>query len=96
MKKVNEIKRIIKAHRRELREKFNVRKIAIFGSYARGEETPESDIDILVEFEKPVGFLFFHLEEYLSELLGVKVDLVTRDAIKKNRLKYIDKDILYV
>jgi len=96
MKKIDEIKRIIKDHKRELREKFNVRKIAIFGSYARGEETLKSDIDILVEFEKPVGLLFFHLEGYLSELLGVKVDLVTRDAIKKNRLKYIDKDILYV
>jgi len=96
MKKISEIKRIIKAHKRELREKFKVKRIAIFGSYARGEETPESDIDILVEFNEPVGLLFFHLEEYLSEIIGVKVDLVTRDAIKKNRLKYIDKDILYV
>ncbi len=96
MRKIEEIKRIIKNHKRELREKFKVKRIAIFGSYARGEETPESDIDILVEFNEPVGLLFFHLEEYLTKILGVRVDLVTKDGIKKNRLKYIEKDLLYV
>ncbi len=77
---------IIKKLREELpylREEFNVSRIAIFGSYARGEQREGSDVDILVEFKKPVGFIkFIKLENYLSEKLGIKVELVTPDAIK--------------
>ncbi|RKX56978.1 MAG: type II toxin-antitoxin system antitoxin, RelB/DinJ family, partial [Thermodesulfobacteriota bacterium] len=58
MKNLNEVKRIINIYRKELEEKFKVKSIAIFGSYARGEQTPQSDIDIIVEFKEPVGMLF--------------------------------------
>jgi hypothetical protein len=96
MKTLEEIIKIINEHRQELDEKFNVKSIAIFGSYARKEQTPQSDIDIIVEFKEPVGFLFFHLADYLEEILKIKVDLLTFDGIKPNRKKYILKDLIYV
>jgi len=96
MKNIDDIKRILKGHKKELKEKYKVKKMAIFGSYARSEENKSSDIDILVEFEEQVGFLFFHLEKYLEKILDLKVDLVTIDAIKPNRAKYILKDLIYV
>ncbi|MEM2154643.1 MAG: nucleotidyltransferase family protein [Nitrososphaeria archaeon] len=96
MKSVNEIKEIIIEHRRELEEKFKVKNIAIFGSYARNEQRKTSDVDILVEFSEPVGLLFFHLADYLEKILGVKVDLLTVDGIKPNRRKYVMENIIYV
>lgn len=70
-------------------------KIGLFGSYARGEERKDSDIDIMVELKVRIGlFEFAELQEDLSEKLGVKVDLLTFSTIKNQRLKnYIDKDL---
>jgi len=96
MKTLEEIKKRIKQYRQELEDKYKVKTIAIFGSYIRGEQNEKSDIDILVEFNEPVGFLFFHLADFLEEILNVKVDLVTPDAIKPNRRKYIMEDLIYV
>jgi predicted nucleotidyltransferase len=81
--KLEETLNIITKHVPDLKSRFGVRSFAIFGSVARGEERPDSDIDILVEFEKPVGlFEFAALRRHLSELLGSKVDLVTPSAIR--------------
>lgn len=96
MKTIEEIKAIINQHRQELEERFKVKSIAIFGSYVRSEETPQSDIDILVEFKEPVGFLFIHLADFLEEILGVGVDLLTPEAIKPNRRRYIMEELVYV
>ena len=96
MKNLDEIKKIIAVHKQELEEKFKVKSIAIFGSYVRGEQNSQSDIDIIVEFKEPVGLLFVHLADYLEEILGVKVDLLTFDAIKPNRKKYIIDKLIYV
>lgn len=96
MKNLEEIKKIISLHRQELEERFKVKSIAIFGSYVRGDEKPESDVDILVEFKEPVGFLFIHLADFLEEILETKVDLLTPDAIKPNRKKHIMEELLYV
>jgi predicted nucleotidyltransferase len=83
MKSKEEILRTMKKELPYLKEKFKVKSIGIFGSYVREEQTKTSDIDMLVEFEAPVGFFkFIELEDYLSEKLGVKVDLVTPDALK--------------
>lgn len=68
----------------QLLKKFSVQSIAVFGSVARGESRPDSDVDILVEFEPDarIGlFGFLHLKEVLGEMLGCSVDLVTRDAL---------------
>ena len=96
MKNLEEIRKTIKHQKKELEEKFKVKKIAVFGSFARGDQNKESDIDILVEFREPVGFLFIHLADYLEKILGKKVDLLTPDAIKPNRKNYIMEHLVYV
>jgi len=96
MKTLKEIEKIIKQHQRELEEKYKVKRIGVFGSYARGEQIEGSDIDVLVEFKEPVGFLFIHLADFLEEILESEVDLVTPDAIKPNRKRYIMEDVSYV
>ncbi len=66
-----------------LAEQFQVESLGLFGSYVRGAERPDSDLDLLVSFTKPPSLLrFVELENYLSDLLGVKVDLVMRDGLK--------------
>ncbi|ACX72262.1 DNA polymerase beta domain protein region [Methanocaldococcus vulcanius M7] len=98
MKTLSEIKEILRKHKKELKEKYKVKSIAIFGSYARNEQTEKSDIDILVEFYKTPDYIkFFELEDYLSDLLGVKVDLVIKGAIKNPYIKKsIEEDLIYV
>lgn len=96
MKKIEDFKKIIGQHKQDLEQNFKVRKIAIFGSYARGEQTEKSDLDILVEFKEPVGFLFVHLANYLEKILGIEVDLLTDDGIKPNRKVYVKRDLIYV
>jgi hypothetical protein len=71
--------RILRQHLPEIREKYSVSYLGVFGSYVRGEQTNESDLDVLVEFDETPGLLkYIELEYYLSDLLGVKVDLVTK------------------
>jgi predicted nucleotidyltransferase len=83
MRTVEEIRNILKAHWAELTERYRVRAIALFGSYARGEQTSRSDVDLLVEFEtKPDLLKFVNLEAYLEELLGVEVQLTTIEALR--------------
>lgn len=66
-----------------LRERYRVRSLELFGSYVRGEETAGSDLDLLVSFaETPTLFQFVALEQFLSDKLGVKVDLVMKEALK--------------
>lgn len=97
MKDLEEIRRILKEHEVILRQKYLVGNIAIFGSYAREEQSGESDVDILVEFIRPVGFVtFMKLENYLGELIGRKVDLVTRKALKPNIGKAILRELVNV
>jgi hypothetical protein len=79
-----------------LSEKYKVKKIALFGSCVRGDQDENSDIDILVDFHEPVGLLFVHLADFLEELLGAKVDLVTEEGIRPNRLRYIKEHLMYV
>lgn len=83
MRTVSEIKNVLEQQKRVLAERFSVKEIGVFGSYVRGEQKEGSDIDILVEFSEPVGFfVFLDLEEYLSGVLSVKVDLVSKKALK--------------
>ena len=96
MKIAEEIKNILAEYEEELRSKFHVKKLGIFGSYARNEQRENSDVDIMVDFEGPIGLEFVDLADYLEAILGVTVDLVPRDAIKANRWKYVAQDLLYV
>ena len=70
----------------ELAAKFSVSNIGFFGSYATGEQNELSDLDLLVEFSKPIGWDFFKLESYLEDSFGMRIDLVTKNALK-DRLK---------
>jgi len=79
-----------------LRKKYNVKGIGLFGSYVRGEQKKGSDVDILVEFREPIGlFKFLELEEYLGELIGRKVDLVSKKALKPRIGKRILAEAVY-
>jgi predicted nucleotidyltransferase len=97
-KTLTEIVDILKKHENELKKKYGIKKIGIFGSYLRGEAKEGSDFDILVEFEQDVdiGFLkFVEIENRLSDLLGVKVDLVEKSALKPRIGKHILKEVIY-
>jgi predicted nucleotidyltransferase len=80
--KRDEVLQILAQHQDELRQQFGVKSLALFGSVVRGEATDNSDVDLLVEFDRPIGLL--HLvgtEQYLEKLLKVKVDLVLKRAV---------------
>ncbi len=98
-KSIDKIKRILKKHEKELRERYGIEEIGIFGSYLRGDAKEESDLDILVEF-KPQARIslleFVELENYFSDLLGVKVDLVERSALKPRIGKCILREVEYL
>src|SRR5659263_213022 len=91
MKTLKEIKSILRDHREVLKKQYAVKTIALFGSYTRGEQIEDSDIDILVTFSRPVGLLFIDCADYLEEILGRKVDLLTPKMINKN--PYLHKSI---
>lgn len=76
--------------------RYAILNLAIFGSVSRGEETLDSDLDILVEFKKPIGIRFIDLADELEEILKIKVDLVSKDGVKPKYLKYIEQDLTYV
>jgi len=97
MGKIEEIKRELEELKPILREKFKVKSIGLFGSYIRGEVTRKSDLDVLVEFSEPIGFFeFIELEDFLSEKLDVKVDLVMEKTLKPRIKDRILKEAVYV
>jgi predicted nucleotidyltransferase len=88
---------LIREHLPELRNEYMVSKIGIFGSFARGEATNASDVDILVEFSRPVDlFHFIGLQDRLAEILGRKVDLATPRALKPLIKDQILREVLYI
>lgn len=97
MTKIELLKKILAKHKKELKHKYKVKEIGIFGSYVRGDQKRKSDIDILVEFKEVPGFFkFIELEEYLSKILGIKTDLVMKDALKPYIGKRILNEVIYL
>jgi predicted nucleotidyltransferase len=90
------VKDTLLIHKQRLRLKYGLKSLGIFGSYARNQQTDESDLDILVEFDKPIGVEFIDLADELEQLLRVKVDLVSKKGIKEKYLKSIEKELEYV
>jgi len=88
-----EIKQILKDSYPALRQNYHVKKLGLFGSYAKGTHRQDSDIDILIEFEKPLGFKFIELAEYLEKQLGKRVDILTAQGLKSIRVKKVARDI---
>ena len=95
MKNLNQILNIISKNKSSLKRKYRISKIGVFGSYSRNEATEESDVDILVEFEEPIGLDFVLLAEELESLIGNKVDLVSSNAVKPKIKKYIEDELVY-
>ena len=85
--------KILKAEQPYLKKEFGVKRMAIFGSFAKGKPTPKSDVDILIECVKPLGWDLFRLNDYLEKKLGRKVDLLTPSVIKSMRVKRVVDDI---
>jgi uncharacterized protein len=94
---IDTVREKLKDHYAQLKDSYAVNSLELFGSSARGEEKDGSDIDILVEFVKPVDiFVFLELEEKLSEVLDVKVDLVMRDTLKPRIRERIIKEAVLI
>jgi uncharacterized protein len=99
MKTFDEIRKTLSEHKSELREKYKIKEIGVFGSYVRGEQKRKSDVDILVEFEESSSMSlldFIGLENYLSDVLGVKVDLVEKQALKPRIGKRVLEEVVNV
>ena len=94
---ISNVKQILKEQMPFLEKEYNVKTIGIFGSYARNEQEEQSDVDVLVEYSKTPGFFeFIKLENYLSDILKVKVDLVTKEALKPIIKDNILNETVYV
>jgi len=96
MSELKRIEEILTRNREHLKNKFYVKKLGVFGSYSKGKETPESDIDILVEFNGPIGWDFIELNDHLEHILGKKVDLVSIRALKPQLKDDILSEVVYV
>jgi hypothetical protein len=83
-------------YKQSLASKYGVKNLAIFGSVSRGDDTSDSDIDILVEFDKPIGIQFVDLAIELEKILKKRVDLVSRNAIKPKYFSQIKSELKYV
>ena len=80
----------------ELQKRYPIAWMAIFGSYARSEQTSGSDIDILVDFNKPIGIEFIDLADELEKILNTKVDLVSKGGLKSRHWEYLKHRLTYV
>jgi uncharacterized protein len=93
---LNKIKEILFDLKPELISKYYVSSIGLFGSVVRGDFTANSDIDIIVSFNRPVGMEFIDLANELEEKLDRKVDLVSKNGIKEKYYQIIEPQIIYV
>jgi uncharacterized protein len=96
MKTREEILASLGAAKAELQKRFRVRALALFGSYARNQQTEKSDVDILVEVDPSIGLGFVSLADELERRLQQKVDLVSSRAVKPNLRRLIEPDLIYV
>lgn len=96
MERLTEIKQVLQQLKPELSQRFHVQTIGLFGSVVRDDFSPSSDIDIIVDFDRPVGIEFIDLAQYIEQHLQKKVDLVSRKGVKDKYFKAIEQEIVYV
>jgi predicted nucleotidyltransferase len=96
MKSLEDINTILSSDKDRLFRKYGLKLLAVFGSYARNQQNEKSDIDILVEFEKPVGIEFIDLAVELETILKEKVDLVSKNGLKPKYFNSISQELNYV
>ena len=87
--------KILKEHESEIKRRFGVKRIGIFGSHARGEEKETSDVDVLVEFEVPSFDNFMELAFFLEELFGREVDLVTTRGLSPHVAPFVEREVVW-
>ncbi len=97
MLSLEKIRKSLSGQKAILRSRYNINKLGIFGSYIRGEQKKGSDLDILIDYDEPPTLIaLIEIENRLSELLGVKVDLVTRKGLKPRLRKQILGEVVYL
>ncbi|MBD2254698.1 nucleotidyltransferase family protein [Nostoc parmelioides] len=97
MKTFDELKQVLSLQKQSLCEIYQITEIGIFGSYARGEQTEASDIDILVDYETaPTFIMLVELRDYLSQLFGLKVDIVTKNGLKPRIRDRVLAEAIYI
>jgi len=94
MKSTEEILERLRQARPQLARDFGVKRIAVFGSYARGEQRADSDVDVLVEVDPSIGLRFVDLADRIESLLGVRTDVVSRRAISPRHWAVIEKELV--
>ena len=97
MRDTSEILEQLQSMRQELREQYHVRRLGIFGSYSRGDQVEQSDLDLVVEFDQPIGMMaFVHLKKFISDKLKLKIDLVTPDGLHPLIRDRVLHEVVYV
>lgn len=96
MRTLQEIKNTLSNHKQRLFHDYPIKSMAIFGSYSRKDQNDSSDLDILVEFSDKIGIRFVDLADDLENIVGFKVDLVSKRGVKEKYLKSIDSELVYV
>lgn len=97
MSELDKIKHVLRQNKPALKRQFKVRTLGVFGSYARGEQKKNSDVDILVEFSRTPGlFDYLRMENSLSAILKKRVDLVMKGSLKPAIGRYIMREVVYV
>ena len=97
MKTLNEIQELLHQYKPMIQEKYKVRELGIFGSYVRGEQNEESDVDVLIDYEEAPSLLqLIDLENFLTEHLGIKVEVVTKNGLKPKRRERILAQVIYI
>jgi len=96
MKSFSDLKAILTQSKPKLIAQYPIKSLAIFGSYARKEQQANSDLDVLVEFKDSIGIRFIDLADDIEDLIGIKVDLVSKNGIKPKYLEAIKPDLVYV
>ena len=92
----DQIIKTLKENKSRLLGKYPISELGIFGSYARGEATDDSDIDVLVNFNGRIGLGFIKLAHDLEDIFDKKIDLVAKNAIRPKYWEYLKKDVIYV
>ena len=97
MKTKEDILQALRSMKTDVEKQYHVRSLALFGSYSRGDNTDKSDVDILVDFEKPIsGLLFVRLADDIERCVGLPADVVPMDGVKPRYLNVIKEDLVYV
>ncbi len=96
MSDLNSIKQILSQLKPELTDKYHVSSIGLFGSIVRDDFNSNSDIDIIVDFSKPIGIEFIDLAEFIERKLKKSIDLVSKNGVKQKYFRTFESEIIYV